>query len=809
MAILKGFPPSNMISPSVRIAEKDLSFITTPPSGHRAGLVGFASKGPINVPTLVSTVTDLNTIFGYPHPDVGDPYLIYAATQYLQFGNELFIVRVGDNSLSSSDAALTASVEITAAGSPVQIESNTAGPYTFDKDRFFRWKLNGVLASKVLVVLSDANRPSPDAGDPYTVTDLVNTLNLQLAPGVDGIQFYWTHPDPDTGAETSTSALAVESTFSYGPAATIELISVQDALYGEYYDGSAFVVPFTGLGQGMEPATITGTITRYPNNSSQTIGTFDFSSLTGLDLNIVIDGSDNILIDQVLQVVTIESDSSILSDIADDINLQITGGDIPGGFRADAVSNHLVLTTLHSGTDAAILVKSDSTAAALFGLDNDSHIGTTPVGVTGDTGTPLFNSLTYTYGLVSGTANTDGTACFTLTADSPGIDGNETQVVVNSNIREGNFSLSVFSYGNQVEAWGNLVKDETSNYYVETFINLTSDYLRVTDNLDSDALPLNGTYQLVGGTDGIPADPDDQDTLLTGNLIAMTGLQALSDTEQVNIDLIAIPGHPSTNNILALLDFCQNTREDCFAIIEPPFGLSVTEIVHWQNGVHPLNDIRFDNDFGALYWPWVKIRDTFNHVNVWVPPAGVVLGCYANSDSIAAPWFAPAGTTRGVLPTVLDVFSRPTLLERDTMYGNRNAVNPIIQFPDLGNFLVFGQKTLQRLPSALDRVNVRRMMLFVEKQIKLAARDLLFEPNDQTLWSKFTNMAKSVLTKVQSGRGIHDFKVQCDALLNTPDVIDRNELRARIGIQPTRTVEFIFIEFTINRTGDFSETVNF
>lgn len=800
MAILKGFPPTNLISPSVRIAEKDLTFITAAPTGHRCGLVGFASKGPINIPTLVSTLNELTTTFGNPHPDVGDPYLIYAAQQYLQVGSELFIVRVADVSPVDDEAATTAQVDVPAAGDPVQIESNVAGPYTFDVDRFFRWRLNGLLASKILVVLSDANRPFPLTGVPYSVTDLVNALNAQVVPAIDGIQFYWTHPDPITGAATLSSAVAVESVFSYGPSASIELVSVQDALYGPIWNGILFAAPFTGLGQGMTPASITGSVDRYPNNSSQTAGVFDFIGLSGLNLQIVIDGTDNILIDNIVQVVTIESDSSTIQEIATDINEQITGGSIPGGFVAYTFGNNLVLSTLATGEDSFLLVKSDSTADALLGLDNITHEGVSPSGVTG-------SGTTYNDGIVFGSANNSGIVCFTVTADSPGIDGNNTQVVITNSVVDGNFSIQVFSYGNPVESWGNLSKDPTSSYYVEAFLALVSDYIRVIDNTHTLALPLNGTYQLDPGSDGIPSDPDNQDTLLVGSLVSMTGLQALSDPEQIDIDLIAVPGHPSTNNVLALLDFCQNTREDCFAIIEPPFGLVVKEIIDWQNGVHPLNDVRFDSDFGALYWPWVQIRDTFNQVNVWVPPAGVVLSAYALSDSIAAPWFAPAGTTRGVCPGVLDVFSRPTLEERDSMYGNRNAVNPIISFPDLGNFLIFGQKTLQRRPSALDRVNVRRMMLFVEKQIKLAARDLIFEPNDATLWKQFITIATNIMTPVKNGRGMLDFKIICDATLNTPDIIEQNEMRAQIGIQPEYAAEFIFIEFTLNKPGDFTQTV--
>ena len=244
---------------------------------------------------------------------------------------------------------------------------------------------------------------------------------------------------------------------------------------------------------------------------------------------------------------------------------------------------------------------------------------------------------------------------------------------------------------------------------------------------------------------------------------------------------------------------------DCMAIIDPPFGLTVTEIIRWQNGTHPLNTTRFDSDFGALYWPWVKIRDGYNRVDVWVPPSGSTMAVYARTDSLSAPWFAPAGVTRGQLPGVTDVFQRPTLEERDSMYGNRNCVNCIVQFADFEDFLVWGQKTLQRTPTALDRVNVRRLMFYIEKTIRAQSRVMLFDQHDEQFQARFTNLAEGVLEEVQVGRGIYDFIIQADDELNTPDVIDRNEFRARIGVQPTRAVEFMFIEFSIHRTGSFSE----
>jgi len=367
------------------------------------------------------------------------------------------------------------------------------------------------------------------------------------------------------------------------------------------------------------------------------------------------------------------------------------------------------------------------------------------------------------------------------------------------------FTIQVYNNGVSVESWGNLTKDQASSYYVETYLTLVSDYIRVVDNMLETAGPLAGTYSLAGGSDGIPADPDKQDKLLIGNDVGYTGIYALSEPEQIDIDLIAVPGHPSTSVVMALLDLCQNYRQDCLAIIDPPFGLTVTEIVAWQNGAHPLNTTRFDSDFGALYWPWVKIRDTYNSVDVWVPPSGSIMAVMAHSDALSYPWFAPAGYNRGIVPNITDVYSRPSLAERDLMYGNRNCVNPIVSFSDSGNFLVWGQKTLQRRPTALDRVNVRRLMFFIEKSIRSASRTLLFDPNDETFRTNFTNLATKILQDVQVGRGIYAFIIKADTEINTPDVIDRNEFRAQIGIQPTRAAEFMFIEFSINRTGSFTE----
>ncbi|MDP6771710.1 MAG: phage tail sheath subtilisin-like domain-containing protein, partial [Anaerolineales bacterium] len=414
--------------------------------------------------------------------------------------------------------------------------------------------------------------------------------------------------------------------------------------------------------------------------------------------------------------------SNLIADVVDEINDYIDDN-LPGGFVAVPIGNNLAFRTDHFGRDARILVKTVA-SYAIFGFTGVTVTGKSPESTTG-----VQNDHA---GIITG-ATATGT-CFTLMADSAGIEGNNTQVTIANEESANTFVMEVYSSGVQVESWGNLTKNQASRYYVETFLALVSDFIRVDDNTATSASPadsaVGSAYTLVGGSDGIPADPDDQDDLLIGNEVGFTGMYALSEPEQIDIDLIATPGHSSTAVIIAMLFICQSLRMDCLAIVDPPFGLTVNEIVQWQNGTHPLNSTRFDSDFGALYWPWVKIADSFNGVNVWVPPSGSVMAVYARSDNFAAPWFAPAGTTRGVVPGITDVFSRPTLEERDSMYGQRNAVNPIVQFSDAEGFLVWGQKTLQRTPTALDRVNVRRLMFVVEKRIRQASRRLLFDPHD-------------------------------------------------------------------------------
>ena len=218
-----------------------------------------------------------------------------------------------------------------------------------------------------------------------------------------------------------------------------------------------------------------------------------------------------------------------------------------------------------------------------------------------------------------------------------------------------------------------------------------------------------------------------------------------------------------------------------------------------------------NNSYGCAYYPWVTIRDDVNGSFVKAPPSVVGLGVLGNTEKAAEVWFAPAGFNRGGLSQgaggvpVLSVETKLTSRNRDDLYDVN--INPIASFPSEG-LVVFGQKTLQSTRSALDRINVRRLFLGVERAIALAARNVMFEFNDEFTRAEFTNIVEPFLREIQGRRGITDFRVVCDETNNTPAVVDRNEFIASIFIKPARSINYVTLNFVAVRTGvEFEEVV--
>lgn len=308
----------------------------------------------------------------------------------------------------------------------------------------------------------------------------------------------------------------------------------------------------------------------------------------------------------------------------------------------------------------------------------------------------------------------------------------------------------------------------------------------------------------VGGANGIPNDPafsSELDRAIIGNPNLETGIFAFQNPEVFDISLLVIPGVSSGAVIGQGLQMCER-RGDCLYIVDPPFGLRAQQVVDWHNGIL-FSDLAqaINSSYGALYHPWLKVFDQFNGDTVFIPPSGHVSSVFARTERVSETWFAPAGTTRGRLLTPLDTEVDLSQGERDLMYGFGNAVNPIVNFPQDG-ITVFGQRTLQRKQSALDRVNVRMLLIFIRKNSINFLRQFVFEPNDRITRARVVNVSNSFLADIQARRGLTAFSVVCDERNNTPERIDRNELHVAYFLQPTRAAEFIQLNLVVLRTSE-------
>lgn len=270
------------------------------------------------------------------------------------------------------------------------------------------------------------------------------------------------------------------------------------------------------------------------------------------------------------------------------------------------------------------------------------------------------------------------------------------------------------------------------------------------------------------------------------------GITLLSNTDEYDFNILITPGLNQANNSTQIASATSAVagRGDAIYVADmAPFGANLTQVTGYANAIN--------SSYVATYWTWVQVRDALGRI-VWVPASTMIPGVYANNDRVGAEWFAPAGFTRGGIAGVLNVEQKLAPAEKDTLYAA--GVNPIAFFPNNG-IVIYGQKTLQKNPSALDRVNVRRLLINLKRFTRNQALNLVFEQNTNSTRDKFLKVVNPYLTSVVRGQGLYAFQVIMDDTNNTADVIDRNELVGQILLQPTKAIEFISIDFTITPSG--------
>ena len=363
------------------------------------------------------------------------------------------------------------------------------------------------------------------------------------------------------------------------------------------------------------------------------------------------------------------------------------------------------------------------------------------------------------------------------------------------------------------------VEQDGTDYYVKSngsYIN-QSKHVRVgavnTPTLDffdnngdfkaalTSSLPVegNGTFSGATGTlfDGQEAKFNDEIT--SGNIQGLTqldytaSLDLLTNTDDYKFNLVTVPGlnhndHATAVNKAVTL---AEGRQDCIAVIDlEPYNATVGNVTAQASS--------FNSSYAATYWPWLQTIEPSTAQTIWVPASTMIPGVYAFTDKSSEAWFAPAGLTRGALGNVTKAERKLTAGNRDKLYGAN--VNPIATFPGQG-VVVFGQKTLQKRASALDRVNVRRLLIELKGYISQVSDNLVFEQNTIATRNSFLTVVNPYLEGIQQRQGLYAYKVVMDESNNTADVVDRNELVGQIFLQPTKTAEFIMLDFNVTPTG--------
>jgi hypothetical protein len=425
-----------------------------------------------------------------------------------------------------------------------------------------------------------------------------------------------------------------------------------------------------------------------------------------------------------------------------------------------------------------------------------------------------------------------------------GSENNIRWEITNSNTGSGTFNVLV-RRGNDtesnkvvLEAWNNLTLDPNSNRYIAKVIgdqvlnyNSTtnqmelsgsyvnnSKYVRVKSvnlptptyfdangiavNAYTSSIPVNGSGSAGGSFTSATGAVSNTITLydaISTNTQGLTGasynnmIALLGNPEAYQFNLLFTPGLTNDNHTAQVTSIINNTiaRGDSMYVVDlTDYNSTVGEVVTQAQSR--------DTSYAAAYWPWVRIIDPATGRQVWVPASTVIPGVYAFNDKVSAPWFAPAGINRGGLNTVLQAQLKLTQGNRDTLYSNN--INPIATLPKQG-VVVYGQKTLQKSQSALDRVNVRRLMIELKSYIKQIADTVVFEQNTIATRNSFIARVTPFLEGIQQKQGLYAYKVVMDDTNNGPAVIDQNQLVGQIYIQPTRTAEFISLDFILMPTG--------
>ena len=755
-----------LISPGVIARENDQSFVTAQPVERGAAIIGPAVIGPVERPTLISSFSSYQAIFGGALQSGSNEYSYLtsiAANQYFQNGGtSLLVTRVTSGSFTSATSTTIQN----------NVESATSG--------LFGNILSGMAANQ-----------GSGSATPATYTGVALNTDSGAGSGAqvqvvtsnsNGILIIGTLTLGSGGTSLVNGTYTVSLAGGSGTGATATVVVGGEAVSS---------VTVVGVGSGFA----VGDVLTIAGSDLGGSGTYSLGALTQPQI-----------LTEVQSIIVTEDGAGYAANDA----VSITAGDIGSPSVAPVI-------TL---TDAMIENQS------AFELETISE------GV-------LLNN-TYPLGSDTGGLNLAGGALVSGSVD------NIRWEILSANTASGVFSLAI-RRGNDdtnnkviLEQYNNISLDPFASNYIgraigdvsttlvtegsDTFLQESgsfpqiSNYVRVKsvnaatpnyfDNNGiaksefTSSIPVVGSgsfdgavgsnipvgraanfYQNISATDAQGLVGSDYT-----NAIAL-----LSDTDSYQYNVLSVQGLNYQDHATQVNSVMNNTiaRGDAIAVIDlVRYNQPIATVTTQAAGI--------DNSYSAAYWPWLQTVDPNSGQLVFIPASTFIPGVYAFTDASSDPWFAPAGITRGGMGQVVRAERRLTSTNRDTLYEAN--VNPIATFPQQG-VVVFGQKTLQKAASALDRVNVRRLLITLKDFISQIADNLVFEQNTIATRQNFLTQVNPYLESVQQRQGLYAFKVVMDESNNTPDVIDRNELVGQIFLQPTRTAEFIMLDFNVLPTG--------
>ena len=800
-----------IVSPGVFTEEKDLSYLPQGIAGIGAAFIGPTIKGPAFVPTPVTSYGDFVQTFGDTNPNL---YLPYAAKEYLQNSGQLTVVRV----LHDDGYQAKSPIYVVASGSygrrhigllhPAQTVTDLGTTFSISAatENFEKSTISGASGSAVIKI-SGSFQTTGFASVVTTFSASLSSTNANYFSKVFGrVPTTTTAPaylytffgaaasaslaaDPATVLEISTGSYISDSTYS--EATTPWVISqtvnttnyklfkfhtIADGVNSNYETKIAISnIKPAGSVAGSNYGSFTVTIRAVDQTYLNAVG----SPYTYTDSDLrpnILESFDNVNLDP--------NSSRYIARVIGDRYKTFTNGKVVVNGDYTNKSKYIYVevdNNVANGVNSAELVPFGF--EALYSPIPAAQ--TQPISaslVTSQTIGGLYNKRKY-FGFDFDFGTTDNMNYLTpLPGASHLTTGSNTSFLL-SNYNQAaaaNYPTAATAYSGAIDLSAN-----TSINTRQFIVPFQGGF----DGAQPNKQVLVGADITAGNTQGYnltnSSAPDYS--------VYTNAIDTVSNPDEIDINMLYMPGVIQSLHS-AVIDYAAQMcldRADTFFVYDC-VGLgdniaTATSTVQTQ-----------DNNYAATYYPWVKIVDANINKPLWVPPGVVIPSVLAFNDRVAAEWYAPAGLNRGGLTMVTDAYTRLTHAERDELYEGR--VNPIATFPGVG-VAVWGQKTLQAKPSALDRVNVRRLLIAVKKYIASATRYLVFEQNTAATRNRFLNIVNPYLESVQQRQGLFAFRVVMDETNNTPDVIDRNIMYGQLFLQPTKTAEFIVLDFNILPTG--------